>query len=283
MEGRGVTNYDVSKPNFNITTSTTEFDDELMRRNIASFEQCMIGKGATPQEARRLAIQKKEDNYNKANSNAENNNSSYDNGDNDERNTSQSDESSYVDSEDEDDMFMAKYRTMRLQQFKEEHLQSNQYGLIRRIRRSEWTQHVNEASKERIKLENFERRYKDDDSPVINPKLQFRPVVVFFSPNPDPDPHPELQVEKSIEILAKRYPYMEFVKIDYKEAIPNWPIKNLPTLFVYQGGEASHQLIGVNSFISSSSNRNESSSNDGAVLSTIEKKFQDWGLAWYSQ
>ena len=63
MEGRGVTNYDVSKPNFNITTSTTEFDDELMRRNIVSFEQCMIGKGATPQEARRLAIQKKEDNY----------------------------------------------------------------------------------------------------------------------------------------------------------------------------------------------------------------------------
>ena len=39
MQGRGLTNYDPSKPSHEYTTSTTQFDDELMKRGIINFEQ----------------------------------------------------------------------------------------------------------------------------------------------------------------------------------------------------------------------------------------------------
>eukprot|EP00980_Cylindrotheca_fusiformis_P016497 scaffold4914_cov108-Cylindrotheca_fusiformis.AAC.9 len=59
MQGRGITNYDSSKPSHELTTSTTQFDDELMKRGIVTMEQVMLAKGATPEEAQRLVEQAK--------------------------------------------------------------------------------------------------------------------------------------------------------------------------------------------------------------------------------
>jgi hypothetical protein len=55
MEGRGVTNYAGGKPSYAFSTSTTEFDDALMQRGIVTFEQAMMAKGASAEEAKRLA------------------------------------------------------------------------------------------------------------------------------------------------------------------------------------------------------------------------------------
>ena len=54
MEGQGVVNYNVSRASFAISTETTEFDDELIRRGIITFEESMMRKGASHQEAMRL-------------------------------------------------------------------------------------------------------------------------------------------------------------------------------------------------------------------------------------
>ena len=58
MDGRGVTNYSTDKPSYGFSTATTEFDDALMSRGVVTFEQAMIAKGASPQEARRLSEMK---------------------------------------------------------------------------------------------------------------------------------------------------------------------------------------------------------------------------------
>src|SRR5210317_1352896 len=55
MDGRGVTNYSLDKPSYGFSTATSEFDDALISRGVVTFEQTMIAKGASPEEARRLA------------------------------------------------------------------------------------------------------------------------------------------------------------------------------------------------------------------------------------
>jgi hypothetical protein len=55
MQGRGVTNFSGDKPSYALSTQTTEFDDQLIQRGIVSREQVMMAKGASPEEAVRLA------------------------------------------------------------------------------------------------------------------------------------------------------------------------------------------------------------------------------------
>ena len=59
MQGRGVTNFSADKPSHTITTATTEFDDALISRGIVTTEQVMLAKGASPEEAQRLAEEKR--------------------------------------------------------------------------------------------------------------------------------------------------------------------------------------------------------------------------------
>ena len=47
--------YGLDRPEYEYSTSTTQFDDELMRRDVITFEQAMMAKGASAAEARRLA------------------------------------------------------------------------------------------------------------------------------------------------------------------------------------------------------------------------------------
>ena len=62
MQGRGVTKYSTSKPSHEYTTSTTEFDDELIRRKIVTKEQSLMAKGASLEEAIRLIEEEKDHN-----------------------------------------------------------------------------------------------------------------------------------------------------------------------------------------------------------------------------
>lgn len=123
MDGRGVTSYDINKPSHGFTTETSEFDDALLKRNIITFEQAMMRKGATHHEANELAQRKK------AQDQSHRNSTSFaeictskknDNGDS------------------EEDYELQEYRSRRIHQL--------QYGNVKPISRTEWNEEVNESS-----------------------------------------------------------------------------------------------------------------------------------------
>ena len=60
MQGRGITNYSTN-PSHSFTTQTTEFDDALLKRKIITFEQAMMAKGASFEEAKLLSEAKKDE------------------------------------------------------------------------------------------------------------------------------------------------------------------------------------------------------------------------------
>ena len=43
--------------------------------------------------------------------------------------------------------------------------------------------------------------------------------------------------------LARRFPYIKFLKIRATSAVENWPERNCPTLFLYRDGELREQMI----------------------------------------
>jgi hypothetical protein len=124
MEGRGVVNYDVSKPSYSFSAQTTQFDDELIRRGIVTFEEAMMRKGASAEEASRLKELKEESqscSFEKRKDSA----------------------TKTVD--DDDDDFMSLFRARRLEELKAKEAGPH-FGEIFSISRPEWAHQVNEAS-----------------------------------------------------------------------------------------------------------------------------------------
>ena len=119
MEGRGVTNYAADKPSYAFSTSTTEFDDALIKRGIVNFEQAMMAKGASVQEAKRLARV----NQGEMEASIEENETE-----------SEQDES-------DEDEFLKRYRQQRLQELKQ-----GLFGEVVPISRPDWGREVNEDS-----------------------------------------------------------------------------------------------------------------------------------------
>jgi len=119
MQGRGITNYSTN-PSHSFTTQTTEFDDALLKRNIITFEQAMMAKGATFEEAKLLSEAKKEK---------------------DEAISQKSVcrvENKTFDLDENDQAELEEYRSKRLTQL--------QHGNVIPISRTEWNHEVNEAS-----------------------------------------------------------------------------------------------------------------------------------------
>jgi hypothetical protein len=220
MEGRGVTNYSTDKPSYGFSTATTEFDDALISRGIVTFEQAMLAKGATPTEALRLReLHEREERESDANGCLDKQIG--------DRNDSLSDSSI----EDDHDEFMNKYRQMRLKEIKSEekkHRQSNKYGDVLHIARSDWNREVNEASKDGLWV-------------IVN---------LTRSSSCLSERHDEVcdKVQEIMVELADLFEDIKFVSIPSNSAIENWPPENLPTLFCYRFGKLQHQLIGVGSF-----------------------------------
>lgn len=222
MEGRGVTNYSTNKPSYGFSTATTEFDDALISKGIVTFEQAMIAKGASPEEALRLAELHEHELSTISNdfddvSGRQNNKKQSANG-----NRSASDDSA---EEDDDQDFIKQYRQMRLKELK---AHSKKYGGVLHITKSDWNREVNEASKDGLWV-------------IVN---------LARSSSCLSEGHDEL-CDKAQQImieLADRFDGIKFVSIPSNSAIENWPVENLPTLFCYQFGKLQHQLIGIAAF-----------------------------------
>lgn len=206
MAGNGLTNYNVDKPTYAFSTATTEFDDELMRRGIASMEQAMMRKGASAAEAQRLA--------------AETSDGQGGSQENPAPEAPNDDGSSDDDFDDDDDGFLQSYRAKRMQEMKQEHAAnaatpSNQFGEVIPIQRPEWTHHVNDASQD------------------------FWVVVTLTSNRVEITGN----MEQAVAVLAKMAPSVKFVTIPSTSAIANWPDSNLPSMFLYREGKMTKEFV----------------------------------------
>ena len=211
-EGRGVSNYSVDKPSYGFSTSTTEFDDELIRRGIVRFEHAMMAKGASPEEAQRLQRLHQQQQQQQQQQQLDNP-------------TVEKDETSIHSSdieEEDDDEFLVRYRRQRLQEMKQERQRRQEdddgcrYGSVVWIQRTDWMREVNEASR-RVWV-----------------------VIVLTSSH---DAERTGRTERAVSSLAVRHSRTKFVAIPSRSAIPNWPESNLPTVFCYRHGQLQHQLI----------------------------------------
>lgn len=128
LQGHGVANYNLDKPSYAFTASTTEFDDQLIRRDIVTLEAAIMAKGASQQEANRLADLQRNGTVIPASKTQQPNDGNDDESDNNDN-----------------DYFISKYRQERLEQWKKECEQPS-FGDVIPISRPEWTYHVNEAS-----------------------------------------------------------------------------------------------------------------------------------------
>jgi hypothetical protein len=220
MEGQGVTNYSVDRPSFAFTTSTTEFDEALIRRNVISKEDAIVAKGASREQARVLL----EGCGVKAPSNERPNDSrdsavpaaaaAAANGDGED----ESDDEEEDDDEFLDDDVLRRYRERRLDELRTKRVGQGHdtqcFGEVVFISRPEWTRHVNDASAHGW-------------------------VVVCLTSS---DTERTGAVERACQGLAKAHPRTKFVLIPSHSAIPNWPDENLPSLFLYRHETMQHQL-----------------------------------------
>ena len=238
FSGRGVTNYNVDRPSNAFTTSTTQFDDILMEKNIISMEQAMMAKGASYEQAQQLVSSSKQSFQP---SNHHNNTTTTYNNKNDNNNNDDDDSGSDC----EEDEWMEQYRAKRLQELQTNQQQQQKqkqkiFGDVIWISRPDWNREVNEASM--------------DGTWVL---------ILLTTTTTTTQNHEETTMicrliqEQLYPKLATVYPTIKFVSIPSHHAIPNWPSKNLPTIFCYQNGSLSHQLIGIPQIFSSSSNNNK--------------------------
>lgn len=208
-DGRGVTNYSIDKPSYGFSTATSEFDDVLMSRGVVTFEQAMIAKGASPEEARRLADMK-------FNTSAEENQVDQQSNHNNHEETSQ---------DDDDDEFIRSYRQQRIKDLQKDK-NTIKYGDVLHISRPDWNREVNEASRSGTWV-------------IVNLTRHTSSLSAR---------HDELcdLVEETIRELAMKFEQIKFICISSTSAIENWPAENLPTLFCYRYGKMQHQLVGIN-------------------------------------
>lgn len=126
MEGQGVINYNTDKTSYAISASTTQFDDELIRRRVITREQAIAAKGASIADAQALANPIQAPHWSPREDN--------DSDDDDE----------YL-----DDGFLEQYREQRMNEL---HQQQNKrqegtfFGEAVLISRTEWQVEVNDAS-----------------------------------------------------------------------------------------------------------------------------------------
>ena len=218
MNGRGVINYNADRPSYEYSTNTTEFDDALIKRGIVTTEQVMMAKGASAEEAIRLAEEKR----------GANNDGMYPQDIEDDKldaeKTENSNDLGGSDDDDDDDEFFASYRKQRLEQLKREHHQSSAVttARIKEITRNEWMVEVNEAS-------------------------QTQWILVILT-----DPSSRQRVlQEAHNLLRQKQNYddedengaFSFRIIPATQAIANWPTERVPAIFAYRNGLKQHEWI----------------------------------------
>ena len=203
MQGRGITNFSADKPSHAITTATTEFDDALISRGIVTTEQVMLAKGASPEEAQRLAEEKRnQGKQSTVNETTPANNNKADDSDSD----------SMLDEIDNDDEFFARYRQERLAQ-----LSSSSSDTVEHIVREDWSSRVNEASHQKWVLVT-----------LLDVSLGKRRQDI---------------VQELHTIARQYSSELSCLTIDSEQAIPNWPTDRVPSMFAYRNGIKQHEWI----------------------------------------
>jgi hypothetical protein len=219
MQGRGTSNYASHKPSHELTTSTTQFDDELMKRGIVTMEQVMLAKGATPEEAQRLIEEKKNLGnsttlpiYDVSSQGSRLNDEDEDDVDEDD---DEDDDEDYL--LDDDELF-SRYRQERMAQLDtaDANTTSMSSTVPRRITRDEWTTHVNDASSYKWVL------------------------VVLWD---DTAMRTQDIMQDLSKILREYASLISIVTIPYLEASPHWPSTRVPAVFAYRNGIKQHEFV----------------------------------------
>lgn len=124
-----------------------------------------------------------------------------------------------LDDLDDDDEFMAAYRAARVKQI-EALRAKNKFGTVEQITGTDYVEKVNKAGDDIWVILHL---YKDG--------IQLCNLINHHFTN-----------------LARKFPATKFLKSVATTTIPNYPDKNLPTIFVYYEGKMKAQIIGPNTF-----------------------------------
>jgi len=210
MEGRGVLNYSTTKPSHTFTSSTTEFDDALIRRNVITLEESILAKGAAPNVARNLAQTRLEEERSVKDTTLSN----FDETNNDSTNNYDSDEEKFKD-----------YRVNRIKEIR----LNSQNGSVVTISREAWKTKINEASADGTRVFVL----------LTHPSLTSTTGYC----------HGNLihEVEEEIvpALAAKFSDDVKFVRIPAREAVPGWPDDRLPALLCYRYGTLEKKIVGL--------------------------------------
>jgi len=274
MQGRGVINFSSDKPSHEYTTSTTEFDDELIKRGIVTTEQSIMAKGASFEEAIRLIEEEKEkkqqqrdkkyqggyqtrtiggrQRYEEVNDN--NNNDSDDDDDDDY--------DSFEDDSD-DEAFMKRYRQERFEQLKKQQditatsKKKNKNGelshyhrptSVMHITRHEWKEEVNDASMDGrwviITMTENSGNLKDH---VVQ---ELHKIAREYNHNNDNSSRSSSSSSNTNNFSDddddnsnRNTNNFRLLTINTEDAIPNWPEERVPAMFAYQDGVKQHEWV----------------------------------------
>ncbi|KAG7360567.1 hypothetical protein IV203_035666 [Nitzschia inconspicua] len=220
QSGRGITNYQSDQPSHSLSGKTTEFDDQLLQRGVVTAQQVYLAKGASVEQAERLAQEWKDRHHKSPNNEIDTirssspswaaKESSQDDNNNDDVDDDDDDDS-FLDDEEAEDEFLQRYRQERMEQLKE---QLQQHSGIAHITRQEWMTAVTQASEHQWVLVTMVDGYCRDR--VLQELHHFQ------------------------RQQQDRYS-LKLVTIDATDAIPNWPIERVPTLFAYHHGTKQHE------------------------------------------
>lgn len=145
---------------------------------------------------------------------------------------------------DDDDEFIEMYKQQRIKQLQAQ-LAKNKFGNVLEITGIDYVDQVNKAG--------------DDIWVILH---LYRDGVQLCN-----------VINHHLHSLARKFPSSKFIKSVATTCIPNYPDRNLPTLFVYFNGEMKAQIIGPNTF---SNNLSQDQlewclKEIGAVQSTMEQ------------
>ncbi|XP_072029678.1 phosducin-like protein 3 [Amphiura filiformis] len=148
--------------------------------------------------------------------------------------------------DDEDEEILAQYRQQRIAEIKR--LQAKEkYGFVKEISAQDYVQEVNQAG--------------DGVWVILHLYKQGIPLCALLN--------------QYFATLAAKFPATKFIKSISTVCIPNYPDKNLPTIFVYYEGDMKKQMVGPTEFGGMNITMEELEwilSEVGAVKTTLEKK-----------
>lgn len=150
------------------------------------------------------------------------------------------------DIDEDDERIFEAYRKQRLQEIKSAQ-KASVYGDVREISRDEYVREVNQAG--------------DGIWVILLVYKQSIPLCKLL--------------EQYIYDLARKFPATKFLKSISSVCIPNYPDKNLPTIFIYQNGDLKKQFVGPLVFGGTKLTKDELEwmlSETGAITTDLEEK-----------